>query len=291
MKTEQLCLFEFGKPLLDCLGKDFFKTLPRSPGVYVFRDAQRRVLYVGQSKNLRARLGYYKNALPEREPRKIIRLVHQARAVELEPCETQAQARLREIQLIREYRPRFNTAHALSRTYTYFYVAAGEQGITLKMTMNEPASESGWFGAYRSHGLCRRAFRAIGRTLWADLQPVASVYDFPLWLHDHSRRIEQVLPTKQASHARELAALLHASSSEFLARAGALMEKAADPFVRKVHEADFQTLTEFAAIAEKTKVLREFSGSEGLISQATVDELTLRMRLQREEFIAQSVSS
>ena len=70
MSAQQLCFFKFERPLLDLLGVEFFRSAPAKPGVYLFLGEGKRVLYVGQSKNLRLRLSYYKNAQPEREPRR-----------------------------------------------------------------------------------------------------------------------------------------------------------------------------------------------------------------------------
>src|SRR3569623_2049036 len=181
MSQEQLCFFKIGRPLLDLLGREFFRNLPQGPGVYVFVGANDRALYVGQSANLKSRLQYYKNAQPEREPRRIIRLVHQAREIRIHPCASAEEARLREIDFIREHRPKYNRALTQSRIYTYFRVSASNGSVQLRMSMDYPQSNAeSWTGAFRSHGLCRRAFRAVGRTLWAQNHVPESVYGFPL---------------------------------------------------------------------------------------------------------------
>ena len=136
MSHEQLCLFKLALPLIDVLGKGFFESVPRAPGVYLFRGERERVLYVGQSKNLRVRLAYYKNARPEREPRRIIRLVHQTRRIELHPCDSPAAAEARELELIQEHQPRFNVRHALSRTYSFFGVQSLEGGVRLRLSLD-----------------------------------------------------------------------------------------------------------------------------------------------------------
>src|SRR3954464_5704812 len=107
MTEQQLHLFAAPRPLLERLGADFFSSVPSEPGVYVMTGADQRVLYIGQSGNLRARLGSYKNAKPDRAPRKVIRLIHQVRAITWEKCETPQAARLRENELLRLHRPRF----------------------------------------------------------------------------------------------------------------------------------------------------------------------------------------
>src|SRR3954464_3848013 len=97
----QLHLFDPPKPLVQRLGEDFFRAAPRAPGVYIMTGPNERVLYIGQSGNLRARLASYKNARPDRSPRKVVRLVRQVKSIVWERCENTEAARLRENELLR----------------------------------------------------------------------------------------------------------------------------------------------------------------------------------------------
>src|SRR5436305_1880225 len=108
MTERQLRLFPHSKPLLNRFGSEFFLAAPKSPGVYVMTSSTGEILYVGQSKNLRARLGTYRNANPEHLPRRIVRLVHLVASITWEKCENAPLARVRENELLRLHRPRFN---------------------------------------------------------------------------------------------------------------------------------------------------------------------------------------
>jgi excinuclease UvrABC nuclease subunit len=81
MPARQLHLFAPPKPLVQRLGEAFFRAAPREPGVYAMTGYSGRVLYVGQSGNLRARLARYKNTRPDRAPRKVIRLIHAVESI------------------------------------------------------------------------------------------------------------------------------------------------------------------------------------------------------------------
>ncbi|MBI4660259.1 MAG: GIY-YIG nuclease family protein [Verrucomicrobia bacterium] len=51
-------LFPDPQPLVERLGRDFFRQFPEGPGVYLMRDAHEAILYIGKAKNLRKRLGF-----------------------------------------------------------------------------------------------------------------------------------------------------------------------------------------------------------------------------------------
>lgn len=88
----------------------FMQTVPREPGVYYFRDAAGKLLYVGQSHELRKRVGSYRHVHPDRHPRRLVRMVHLVRQIEWEICESPEAAIERERVLLLELRPGFNRA-------------------------------------------------------------------------------------------------------------------------------------------------------------------------------------
>jgi excinuclease UvrABC nuclease subunit len=110
MAAAQLWLFPPPRPLVERLGKEFFRELPAKPGVYFFCGSESGVLYVGKAKNLRKRLASYRVANPERLPRRIIRLLNQAARIEFDVCSTEADAAFREEELISALNPKFNRA-------------------------------------------------------------------------------------------------------------------------------------------------------------------------------------
>ena len=80
--------------------------LPERPGVYVFRDAQGRPLYVGTSRDIRKRVRSYFTA-SEQRPR-ISEMVGLANRVDPIVCATDLEARVREVRLIVAHRPPYN---------------------------------------------------------------------------------------------------------------------------------------------------------------------------------------
>lgn len=258
MRPEQLCFFKFPRPLLERFGRDFFRNIPKSPGVYIFTGERRRVLYVGQSQNLRERLSYYKNAQPEREPKRIIRLVHQTTGIEVEFCESVEAARLRELALIGQHRPRFNVANTLSPTYTFFGLrecANRGDRFSLRISMKPiRREEEVLVGAFRNRGLCSRAFTAIARTVVAEERQVGSAFDFPVWLHARATEWDGF----RAKWREPLEGLLRGENALFVEQATRLAEGLGDPFLRRVFEMDLLTLAEFFALAEEMREARRF---------------------------------
>jgi DNA polymerase III subunit epsilon len=91
--------------------------LPRCPGVYLFRDAAGRVLYVGKAKDLRTRVRSYFSG----DGRvKIADLLRELAAIDHQPCATELEASVREVRLIQRHRPRYNRRGRNPERYCYF---------------------------------------------------------------------------------------------------------------------------------------------------------------------------
>ncbi|GAA6525754.1 DEDD exonuclease domain-containing protein [Intrasporangium sp. DVR] len=80
--------------------------LPHSPGVYLFKDADGRVLYVGTSRDIRSRVRTYFTASEQRS--RMADMVRLAQSVTPVVCQTALEAQVRELRLIDEHKPRFN---------------------------------------------------------------------------------------------------------------------------------------------------------------------------------------
>src|SRR3954469_17942368 len=83
--------------------------LPESPGVYLWRDADGTVLYVGKAKRLRSRVRSYVGA-DHVDSLKTRALMQQVQALDTIVVPSEAHALILEANLIKEYKPRFNIA-------------------------------------------------------------------------------------------------------------------------------------------------------------------------------------
>lgn len=176
MPAVQLRLFPVSKPLQDRLGKEFFRRVPRQPGVYQMRGPSDRLLYVGQSKNLRQRLLSYKNAHPDRISRKVTRLIHSVDAIEYELLATAEDARLKENALLRNHRPPFNVANTYPKAYSFVTIQKSATELVLSRG-NQPVEEWQNFGAFKGRAVA--AFGAVLRLLWGVLHQPHTPSEFP----------------------------------------------------------------------------------------------------------------
>src|SRR4051812_8485852 len=176
MPERQLRLFAHPKPLLERLGADFFRAAPRRPGVYVMSGHSGQILYIGKSGNLRARLGTYKNAHPDHLSRRTLRLIHSVSSVTWEECATEHLARVRENELLRLHRPKFNRVNVYPKAYCFIGVRLGCCNMNLFRT-REPARGSHLYGAFK--GAAIGAFGSLLRVVWSILHRPNSPWDLP----------------------------------------------------------------------------------------------------------------
>lgn len=101
-------------------------TIPTDPGVYKFRDENRRVVYVGKAKNLRARLSNYFQDITQLHPR-TRQMVQTANSVEWTVVASEVEALQLEYTWIKRFDPRFNVMYRDDKTYPMLAVSVGEQ--------------------------------------------------------------------------------------------------------------------------------------------------------------------
>ena len=177
----QLRLFPAPKPLVERLGVDFFRRVPDAPGVYLMSDGCGVLLYIGKAKSLRARLNSYRHVQPERASRKVVRLIHAVRSVVWEICACPKSALLRENELLRLHKPKFNVMNTRPEHYLFIGVRVSVGGIRLRLTKQPvPLPGETLHGAFKSLGRVRAGFAALLRLLWATEHLPVSVYSFPM---------------------------------------------------------------------------------------------------------------
>ena len=136
--------------------------LPTDPGVYLFRDAENEVLYVGKAKDLRARVRSYFRNDPQRSVR-LQELVRRAHRVETVVVGSEAEALILEANLIKEHRPRFNVQLRDDKRYPYIKVTVQEAYPQAFITRRLENDGARYFGPYTSVGPIRQALDELKR--------------------------------------------------------------------------------------------------------------------------------
>ena len=99
-------------------------SIPGRPGVYLFRDADGRVVYVGKAKSLRSRLSnYFATGLHPRT----MAMVEAATDVEWIVTDNEVEALHLEVNLIKQHRPRYNVRYRDDKSYPYLAVTLDEE--------------------------------------------------------------------------------------------------------------------------------------------------------------------
>jgi excinuclease ABC subunit C len=122
-------------------------TIPVEPGVYRFRDATGRVIYVGKAKSLRSRLNSYFADLSALHPR-TRQMVTTAASVEWTIVTTEVEALQLEYNWIKEFDPRFNVRYRDDKSYPSLAVTLNEEFPRLQVMRGPKKSGVRYFGPY-----------------------------------------------------------------------------------------------------------------------------------------------
>src|SRR5947207_3973305 len=134
--------------------------LPESPGVYLFKDAGEKILYVGKARNLRSRVRSY--FLESRWiDAKTGSLAREIADLETIVVGNEREALALEHNLIKQYRPKFNVVLRDDKTYPYIKFTAAEKYPRVYFTRRVKKDGSLYFGPYFPSSLARRILHFV----------------------------------------------------------------------------------------------------------------------------------
>ncbi|HEX8780325.1 MAG TPA: excinuclease ABC subunit UvrC [Nocardioides sp.] len=122
-------------------------SIPTQPGVYRFRDARDRVIYVGKAKNLRARLSSYFQDIGNLHPRTAT-MVSTGASVEWTVVDTEVEALQLEYSWIKEFDPRFNVKYRDDKSYPWLAVTVSEDYPRVMVGRGRKRKGTRYFGPY-----------------------------------------------------------------------------------------------------------------------------------------------
>ncbi|MDO4266412.1 MAG: excinuclease ABC subunit UvrC [Eubacteriales bacterium] len=125
------------------------KKLPASPGVYLMHGPRDEIIYVGKAVNLKNRVRQYFQS-SKGKTAKILRMISLIRRFEYIVVDSELEALVLENNLIKEYRPKYNTLLKDDKTYPYIKVSVEEPFPRIYMTRRVKKDRARYFGPYTS---------------------------------------------------------------------------------------------------------------------------------------------
>lgn len=142
-------------------GRAFARSLATGPGVYLMRDEQGKVLYVGKARNLRRRVASYFDRR-DKGPR-INLMVRKIAAMEVSLTRTEAEALLLENEWIKAHRPRFNINLRDDKSYPWIRLESAHEYPRIGFYRGSRKQSGQYFGPYSSAGAVRESLNQIYR--------------------------------------------------------------------------------------------------------------------------------
>ena len=161
------------------------KQLPTKPGVYLMRDAEGGILYVGKAANLRHRVRAY-FGMGQKLPPKFKRMVARVADVDFYITSSEEEALILELNLIKRHRPYYNVRLKDDKNFPYLKIDLKEDWPRVQITRCLEGGGGRYFGPFASARSIRQAlkvikdifpFRPCSRSLTASLSRPCLEYD------------------------------------------------------------------------------------------------------------------
>jgi excinuclease ABC subunit C len=137
-----------------------YRELPDEPGVYLFRDARGKVIYVGKAKSIRKRVASHFSNPSTRAGRDLVPMIDR---VESLVVHTEAEALLAEQNFIKQYKPRFNIRLRDDKSYPYIAISLDEDFPRVYFTRERHRRDRAYFGPYSNAKRVRSTLEVLGK--------------------------------------------------------------------------------------------------------------------------------
>lgn len=153
---------ETQKEKLDRIKRELAE-VPASPGVYLWKNRDGEVIYVGKAKQLRARMRQYVNFQDDRA--KIPLLVEQIDSFDYIVAENEHESLVLEKNLINQYHPFFNADYKDDKSYPYIAITEGDVFPAIKYTREKHRKGTRYFGPYTDSRAAREVVDIVRRVV------------------------------------------------------------------------------------------------------------------------------
>jgi len=221
--------------------------MPDAPGVYFFRDAGGKIIYIGKAKSLKKRVQSY---FVRAHDAKTSAMVSRIADVEYQLCRTESLALFLEAGLIRRYHPKYNVSLRDDRSFPFVKIT-GEAFPAICVTRKKENDGSRYFGPYTSAKVLRQALRIIRRTFpyrTCRVMPRRACMYYRLNLSP-GPCIGKIDPRAYAATIERIALILEG-------KADALLRKLSEEMSQKARAQDFEAA---AAIRDQINALSSLS--------------------------------
>ncbi|WP_165220790.1 excinuclease ABC subunit UvrC [Aquisphaera insulae] len=138
------------------------KSFPTTPGLYLMKDAQGRVIYIGKAKNLRARAGSYFHRTAHQD-RRICDWIDEVADIDFLAADSEVDALLMEARLIKDIQPRHNKDLKDDKSFPYLQVTTGEDFPRVNFTREPKDSGVKLYGPFPRAKSLRGAIQVLQR--------------------------------------------------------------------------------------------------------------------------------
>ena len=134
---------------------------PDQPGIYLYRDAKGKILYVGKARSIRKRLASYFASGPKHP--KTEALLAEFETIDTVVSNTESEALALENAFIKKHKPRYNILLRDDKTYPYIKVTTGEEWPRAHVTRRVLKDGHSYFGPFLPARTCRGAMKMVQR--------------------------------------------------------------------------------------------------------------------------------
>ena len=282
--------------------RDKANSLPLCPGVYIMKDAEGKIIYIGKSKRLKNRVTSY--FVGSSHTLKTARMVSLVRDFDFIVCKTEIEALSLENVLIKKHTPKYNIRLKDSKSYPYVKITA-EEYPKLLVTRERKSDKGKYFGPYSgasaAYGVIDAVVRVFGIPTCKRSFPKDIGRERPCLYKDMGRCVAPcaggVSPEEYAELIKAAARVLDGSSDEVKEELTRRMEEAAEnlEFERAAVLRDrilaLDRLSEKQKVVADTKINRDvfavdFSSSVGVLAMLCIRRGAL---INKNEFLLSAV--
>lgn len=151
--------------------KEKLSSLPLQPGCYLMKDDKGEIIYIGKAKKLKARVNQYFTGAHEGKTQKMVSLIDDFDYI---VTNTEKEALVLEINLIKQYRPRFNIMFMDDKSYPFIKITSDAYPQLIVVRDRKKDKKAKYFGPFTDTGAARETVKLLN-----DLYPIRKCKTMP----------------------------------------------------------------------------------------------------------------